>query len=288
MGIYFWSIFKKRGSMRVKKLKIILPAILIAALGACSKENKDVIAEINDTEITEQQFQAYLDFKRIKVRDDAHKQTLLDQYLQREGLRLLIESKQAEKLKSATQAELADFRRQMVISRYFEQHLKDAVNDEKIQNYYLNNPQKYSQEKVHVAHVLIRLQRGMSEEDRKVRLTTINEAYSKLKSGADFAEIAKEYSEDKVSSKKGGDLGWMKKGAVDVKFSEAIFSTPEGEISLPFETAFGYHIIKVIAAPNTVVQSLESVTGDIRYTLRQQIRQVHEAELQKQLKISKK
>ncbi|MCP4979530.1 MAG: peptidylprolyl isomerase [Gammaproteobacteria bacterium] len=212
---------------------------------------------------------------------------MLDQYLQREALSLLIESKQSEKARLTTQAELADFRRQMVISRYFEQYLKDAVNDEKIKNFYLSNEAKYSQEKVHVAHLLVRLQRGMSEEDRKARLTVINEAYSKLKAGADFSEIVKQYSEDKVSAKKGGDLGWMKKGAVDVKFSEKIFSTDQGKISQPFETGFGYHIVKVLASPKKVTQSLDSVTGDIRYILRQQVKQARMDELQNELKIEK-
>ncbi|MCP4765428.1 MAG: peptidylprolyl isomerase [Gammaproteobacteria bacterium] len=249
--------------------------------------SEDLIANVNNTKITAQQFQAYLDFKRIKVNDDAHRQTLLDQYLQREAMSRLIEGKQGEKSKLAMQAELDDFRRKVVISRYFEQYLKDAVNEEKIRNFYLGNPQKYTQEKVHVAHILLRLQRDMSEPDRKVKLTQINEIYSKLKAGADFAESAREFSEDTVSGRKGGDLGWMKKGVIDAQFSEQMFALGKDEISKPFETPFGYHIIKVLADAKTTTQSLESVTGDIRYILRQQAKQAHQAELQAQLKIAK-
>jgi peptidyl-prolyl cis-trans isomerase C len=273
--------------MRKKNLQIILLSALFMLLGACSNEKKDVIATLNESEVTAEEFQAYLDFKRITIKDDQHKRTVLDQYLQREALSRLIEGKQDEKARAATQAELGDFRRQMVISRYFEKYLKDAVNDEKIRNFYLSNQNKYSQERVHVAHVLIRLERGMSESVRKAKLTVINEAYSKLKTGSDFAGIAREYSEDTVSGKKGGDLGWMKKGSIDSKFSEKAFSLGKGEISEPFETAFGYHVVKVLAEPKTTTQSLESVTGDIRYILRQQARQARQVELQAELKIDK-
>jgi peptidyl-prolyl cis-trans isomerase C len=262
---------------------------LLAALTACSgsKQSGEVIAKVNGVDITAQQFQAYLDFKRIKVKDEAHRELLLDQYLERQGLSLLLQQKQDAEARLLAQAELEDFQRQMTISRYFERYLKEAVNDEKIRNYYLSNPQKYSQEKVHVAHILLRLQRDMSEAERKARLTQINEIYSRLKAGADFAETARAESGDNVSSRKGGDLGWMKRGAIDVQFSEQMFALGKDEISAPFETPFGYHIIKVLDDAKTTTQSLESVTGDIRYLLRQQVKQAHQAELQAELKIEK-
>ncbi len=273
--------------MRNTNQQSILPAILALLLAACSGETENVIATIGETEVSARQFQAYLDFKRIKIRDDQHRQSVLDQYLQREALSRLIESRQDEKAKLARAAEIAEFRRQITTTRYFESYLKSAVNDEKIRNYYLSNPDKYSQEKVHVAHVLIRLQRDMSEQDRRAKLTQISEIYSKLKAGNDFAEIARQSSEDSVSARKGGDLGWMKKGAIDTRFSEQMFKLGKDEISEPFETPFGYHIIKVLAEASTTTQSLESVTGDIRYILRQQAKRAHEAELKAALKIEK-
>lgn len=274
--------------MRSKNRYLILPGLLALLLAACSGDSEDVVATIGDTEVSARQFQAYLDFKRIKLRDDEHRETVLDQFLQREALSRLIESREDDATQLARAAEIDEFRRQITISRYFEEYLKAAVNDEKIRNYYLSNPQKYSQQRVHVAHILLRLQRDMSEQDRRVKLTQINEIYSKLRAGADFAELAREMSEDTVSSRKGGDLGWMKKGAIDPKFSETMFALGKDEISEPFETPFGFHVIKVLAEPRTTTQSLESVTGDIRYILRQQARQAHQEELQAGLQIEKK
>ena len=271
-------------------MKKLAGLILLAGLAACSgsEDKGTVIATVNGVDITEQQFQAYLDFKRIKANDDAHRVRLLDQYLERQGLSLLLQQKQDDKARLMAQAELEDFQRQMTISRHFERHLKEAVNEEKIRNFYLSNKDRYSEEKVHVAHILVRLQRDMAESERKVKLTLINEMYSRLKAGADFAEMARSDSEDRVSSRKGGDLGWMKKGSIDPKFSEQMFTVEKDGISEPFETPFGYHIIKVLDGPTTTTQSLESVTGDIRYLLRQQVKQAHEAELKAELKIEKK
>ncbi len=68
-----------------------------------------------------------------------------------------------------------------------------------------------------------------------------------LVDGADFAETAKENSEDKGSAQNGGDLGFFGKGAMVKPFEEMAFSASVGEIVGPVETQFGLHIIKVTA-----------------------------------------
>ena len=264
-----------------------LAGVLVALLLGCSGEPEDTIARIGEQPVTAAEFESWLEHRRLRVKDEEHRARLLDQYLEREAMARLIESRQDEDARRAAAAEIADFRRQMLISRYFEERLRAAVDDEKIRNYYLANPERYSEQKVHVAHVLVRLKRGMSEAERGAKLTLINEAYSKLRAGADFAAIADEYSEDQVSAPRGGDLGWLKPGAIDARFSEKMMSLGEGEISEPFETPFGYHVIKVLDAPRTTTRSLESATGDIRYLLRQQAKQALEDELRAGLAIEK-
>jgi peptidyl-prolyl cis-trans isomerase C len=246
----------------------------VFVLTACSSaDDADVIATVNGGDVTVQDFNAYLEFKRIKVRDENHRKTLLDQYLKREALSRVIEKKFDDQSRALTDAELADFRRQMFINRYFERFLTNAVSEQKIQNYYAANGERYSDTKVHVAHILFRLNKGMSEMDRKAKLTTAMEAYSKLNAGEEFAKVADDYSEDRISAKKGGDLGWLKEGAIEAGFSRKIFSMKQGEITEPFETSFGYHIVTVLDEPKTVTRSFESVKGDIRHQLRQEVKQ---------------
>jgi len=73
----------------------------------------------------------------------------------------------------------------------------------------------------------------------------IEKVYARLKSGADFAEVAKEVSQDN-SAEKGGDLGWFARGRMVKPFEEAAFNLKNiGDISLPVQTQYGWHIIKL-------------------------------------------
>ncbi len=80
---------------------------------------------------------------------------------------------------------------------------------------------------------------------KKVAYEKILDIQRKLKDGADFADLAKAYSED-ASAKDGGDLGFAKRGEFVKSFEEAAFSLREGQISKIVETIFGYHIIQLL------------------------------------------
>jgi foldase protein PrsA len=73
-----------------------------------------------------------------------------------------------------------------------------------------------------------------------------NAIYDRLQKGEDFAQLAKELSQDTGSGANGGDLGWFGKGAMVAPFEEAAFSLKVGEISKPVKSDFGYPIIQVL------------------------------------------
>ena len=75
-------------------------------------------------------------------------------------------------------------------------------------------------------------------------LETANKAIKELKSGSNFAIVAKKYSSC-PSSGNGGDLGFFGKGQMVKEFEDTAFSLEIGKISEPVKTQFGYHIIKV-------------------------------------------
>lgn len=261
---------------------IFIVALLISACGDSPK-----LATVDGKAITEAEFNAFLKFKRISDKDEKKRGMLLDQYLEREALASAIEKGDLLD-KDLIQAELNEFRKEMLISRYFEKYLNDTVTDQAVQNYYNTNASDYEQKKIHAAHILIRLNKKMSEPERKAKLTTAQEAYSLIKSGKDFAEVAKDYSEDKISAKKGGDLGWLKEGSIDKRFSKTLFELKAGEISEPFETPFGFHVLKNIEGPKAVKSPFSSVSGDIRYMLRNKAKKAEMEKLQKMIKITKK
>ena len=83
-----------------------------------------------------------------------------------------------------------------------------------------------------------------SDEAEQSVLSEIEEIQQRLDSGADFAELAREYS-DCPSSEQGGDLGFFSRGMMVKPFEDAAFSLSVGEISQPVQSQFGYHIIKL-------------------------------------------
>ncbi len=80
---------------------------------------------------------------------------------------------------------------------------------------------------------------------KKISLEKILDIQRKLKEGADFAELAKAYSED-GSAQNGGDLGFAKRGEFVKPFEEAAFALREGQVSKIVETIFGYHLIQLL------------------------------------------
>jgi len=102
---------------------------------------------------------------------------------------------------------------------------------------------------VHAAHIL-RLfpQRGTppTAEEKAIVKAKIDSIYQAVKAGADFGEMAIQYSEDPGSGKRGGDLGFFGRGRMVKPFEDMAYSLKDGEISEPFETSYGYHIVKVI------------------------------------------
>jgi len=71
------------------------------------------------------------------------------------------------------------------------------------------------------------------------------ELYDKIKGGANFEDLAKQYSEC-PSGKRGGDLGYFGRGMMVREFEQAAFDAEKGAVVGPFKTQFGWHIIKVV------------------------------------------
>ena len=90
------------------------------------------------------------------------------------------------------------------------------------------------------------------------------EVKGQLQDGGDFAELAKENSQDPGSAEQGGDLGCLGKGETVPEFEKAAFGAEPGEIVGPVETEFGYHVIEVTEVRAQETRSLEEVEPEIR------------------------
>jgi peptidyl-prolyl cis-trans isomerase D len=144
------------------------------------------------------------------------------------------------------------------------------VSDDQVQAYYNAHRDEYrTPERVHARHILLSITNKPKDEVPKIKAQA--EALDKqLKAGADFAELAKKYSQDPGSAQKGGDLGWVSRGQMVKNFEDAVFTLKPNEISDVVTTEYGFHIIEVLEKQPAHLQTLDEVKPAIVATLKNQ------------------
>lgn len=139
-----------------------------------------------------------------------------------------------------------DIYRNLMISKVVQKEIRDKIkiSDEQAMDFYKKNGNSFKDaESVHAAHILIKVDNKMSDEDKKAAKNKIEDILSKARAGEDFAELAKKYSEG-PSASRGGDLNYFTRGQMVKEFEGVAFNLKKGEISDAVKTQFGYHIIK--------------------------------------------
>ncbi|MEX1128466.1 MAG: peptidyl-prolyl cis-trans isomerase [Vicinamibacterales bacterium] len=144
---------------------------------------------------------------------------------------------------------------------------RTAVTPEDVQRSYEDNAQQYSTpEQVRASHILLKTD-GKSEEDVK---KLAGEIAAKARGGADFAALAKQYSEDESNNTTGGDLDFFGRGAMVPEFDQVVFGMETGQISDPFKTSFGYHVVKLTEKRAASSRPLAEVQAQIEDQLKWQ------------------
>ncbi|WP_230124766.1 peptidylprolyl isomerase [Pseudomonas sp. Bi70] len=98
-------------------------------------------------------------------------------------------------------------------------------------------------EEVNVRHILIKPSEIRTDAEAKVLAERL---YQRIESGEDFAELAKNFSEDPGSALNGGSLNWIDPNALVPEFREVMNNTASGELSKPFKSQFGWHVLEVM------------------------------------------
>ena len=124
-------------------------------------------------------------------------------------------------------------------------------------------------EEVHAAHIMKMMPRGAEDMafDAKKQIDSL---YQIVLAGADFAEVATAYSDDKGSARKGGDLGWFGRGMMVQPFENITFDMQPGEMSEPFPTRFGWHFVKLYGKRN--IQPLDSIRDQVLAQVKRDVR----------------
>ena len=103
--------------------------------------------------------------------------------------------------------------------------------------------QKVVQNQVHVRHILIKPNEIRSDLEAK---SEAQELYERIRAGEAFGELAKAYSDDTASALNGGDMGWVSPETLVPEFQTVMNIVPESEVTEPFRTAYGWHILEVL------------------------------------------
>lgn len=124
-----------------------------------------------------------------------------------------------------------------------------ANNADRLTAEYEANKHRYTnlEKQVHARHILIKAGSYATAEQKAKAKKQAEALRKRAVNGEDFAKLARQYSEDQITAKNGGDIGFLKKGTMPESFDEALFSTGVGKVSKVVETPYGFHVIKVLA-----------------------------------------
>jgi peptidyl-prolyl cis-trans isomerase SurA len=230
--------------------------------------NSNDQAMLLDALITEKLVSKEVSDKGVVVRDDdveRYIDSIKDRNkIDEEQLKLAL-AQQGLTLESYRAQIREDIQRQQLISR--EIRGKVNVTPEEVQRYYDAHLSEYSTpEKVQLAHIVFRLERDASPDRIAAVMAKAEEVRGRIKTVADFAEMAKQVSED-ATAQNGGDLGWFKKGEMLEPLEKAAEKLKVGEVSDPVRTDVGVHLVKVEAREGASHQNLDELAEQIKQQL---------------------
>jgi len=137
------------------------------------------------------------------------------------------------------------------------------VSDADLRAYYDAHIDQYKVEnRAHVEHILFKTIGKTDAEIAEIRQKA-EDVLKKAKSGANFEDLAKKYSEDDATKAKGGDLGWIVEKQTVPEFEQAAFSVPKGSVSDLVKTQYGFHIIKVLDRETAHTKPFEEVRSTV-------------------------
>jgi peptidyl-prolyl cis-trans isomerase C len=222
-------------SRRLAVLAATLIGAAFAAIPSAIAEDK-VVAKVNGTALTETDVQ----FAEAEIGQDlgnlpeATRRRVLIEYLIEN--QLFAEAAEGAKLGAGAEFDgrMQYWRRRALRDTYFDTSVKGAIGEVEAKKLYDDQVKQLKrEEEVKARHILVE-----SEEKAK-------EIFEKIAHGADFAQMAKDFSKDPGTKDDGGSLGYFTRGQMVPQFEEAAFKLGKDDISQPVETQFGWHLVQL-------------------------------------------
>ncbi len=146
-----------------------------------------------------------------------------------------------------------------------------TVPEEELRRVYRSSPDRFRlPDRVKVRHILLKTMNKSPDEVKQIRAKA-EDILKQIKAGADFAELAKKYSEDTGTASQGGDLGWIARGQTVKNFENAAFTLKPGQISDVISTEYGFHIIQVLEKERARVKPFAEVKDELAQERKKQL-----------------
>lgn len=148
------------------------------------------------------------------------------------------------------------------------------VSQDDVRRFYDRNLDRFRQpEAARAAHIFVRLPKDADDKVTHAMRVRAESLMRLAKRGDDFGELARNYSEDRATGARGGDLGWFAKGTTPEPFDAVVFSLPAGEVGGLAQTDDGFHVVKVYERRPARVQPYEEVEPDLATFLLRQLQE---------------
>lgn len=246
-------------SVSMKSTPILLLLLIGGCAGSASLDKSPVVAIIGTQSVTLNDLGAQFD--RNTYRNDSllDRATALREFLPLYTdyrVKLLAAERSGYLQDAELLAELEQYERQTAYPYWMENRIKDQLLDEFMRR---------STEEIGASHILISVQSNATPADTLRVWNRLLEARSKALAGGDFDSLSTIYSSMQQGRSMGGDLGYFSAGWAVREFENVAYATRVGEISMPFRTQFGYHIIHVKdrrpATPDRLVSHIYFVSS---------------------------
>jgi len=220
----------------IKKFVLILLLIAILPIVAQNKKDK-VLLTIEGQSIYSSEFLRVYNKNKDVVSEENKKN--ITEYLDL-FVNYKLKLKEARDLKLDTvKSYLSEF------NKYKEQLIEPFLKDREVTGKLVKEAYDRLTKEVKASHILVMVKPNAIPKDTLKAYNKVLDARSQIIAGKQFNEIAKQFSEDPSAKQNGGDLGYFSAFSMVYPFETAAFNTPVEEVSMPFRTRFGYHIVKV-------------------------------------------
>ncbi len=223
------------------KKKLLLGAMLLCGTWSFAQTADPVVMTINGKDVLRSEFEySYNKNNADGVIDKKNVKEYVDLFI---NYKLKVEAAKAACLDTmkSFQTEFAGYRDMQIRPAM----INDADVEAEAKKIYTQTQQQIDNNGglVKVAHILLLVGQKASADEQKAAKERIDSIYGAIKGGADFAEMARKYSQDPGSAKKGGELPLIYKGQTLKEFEDQAWALNDGEMSKPVLSAAGWHII---------------------------------------------